>query len=413
MNDDKSFIELTRYDNLSKIQIDSRLIPVFTNVMQRIQAYFNEHNYTKNYNYHNLIEQEILSNKNSKKLCIKCYNTGNSINGFYDLKNKLIVVNERLLYESSKNCEHTLCHEFIHFLVSVVFKKRIFANKNIKEARSSGFIGEAFTEMLTLRIYPESIKKSGYSANVKLMEFYNTLSDNINQFQVFLHGKLQFKIVDWYKKPPEIQRKENEFIEWTNKYMDDCYATGTPFAIQLAHESESYCNAQRCLVEGFLKTVDNLDKYLNILEKLANLPVLDNYFMNNILSNKEYELIRNLNINDEEYFKCLMRDINALRNDILNFYSKNCILPYNGGVIYMFDNLEYINYGKGRIRAVDKIFLNGIYRYYYNIDGISYEFTIDKVNEYQLMEYYKNLFYGHLNYIKNYQNIEQSNHNLK
>ena len=49
--EDTSFIDLLREENLSRINIDPRLIDAFKNVMKNIQLYFNEKGYSSEREY--------------------------------------------------------------------------------------------------------------------------------------------------------------------------------------------------------------------------------------------------------------------------------------------------------------------------------------------------------------------------
>ena len=60
MKDDTSFIDLTKDEILSRIDINSKLIESFKEAMQKLQEYFNEHNYTRERDYSKFLERFLL-----------------------------------------------------------------------------------------------------------------------------------------------------------------------------------------------------------------------------------------------------------------------------------------------------------------------------------------------------------------
>ena len=218
MNKDTSFIELTKPKNLSKIRIQPILIPIFVNTMQRMQNYFNKHNYTKHFNYKELFKEFILTNDASKVLKIRADFSMNlnDNNGYYSSEMNEIILNGSLL--ELKNIEFTLCHEFIHFITEQVFKRKMFKNSKNMKLYKNGFIKEALTEMLSMEIYPEFSNITGYISLVKMMEFVNELSGSINHYQSFLLGYINIKVVDWWKKTQIIKKYEEDFLNFITVY---------------------------------------------------------------------------------------------------------------------------------------------------------------------------------------------------
>lgn len=66
--EDTSFIDLLREENLSRINIDPRLIDAFKNVMKNIQLYFNEKGYSSEREYAKLFNDYILTQDTAKKM---------------------------------------------------------------------------------------------------------------------------------------------------------------------------------------------------------------------------------------------------------------------------------------------------------------------------------------------------------
>ena len=58
--EDKSFIDLLTEENLSKIDIDPRLIDCFKRVTDKLQTYFNANGYTSQRDYKNFLRNIYL-----------------------------------------------------------------------------------------------------------------------------------------------------------------------------------------------------------------------------------------------------------------------------------------------------------------------------------------------------------------
>lgn len=401
MNNDTSFIELTYPDNLLHINIDPRLVSTFTNVMYRMQAYFNKHNYTKHFNYRELFKEYVMCSDQNKKLKIW-------VNS--ELKN----IKMNGCYWESINCielgsctdtiklEQTLCHEFIHFLTDYTRKKRWFKVKDCSKKHYIKFIGEALTEMLSLEIYPEYQVISGYEANVRMMEFANRLCGNINHYQSFLLGHLDIKIVNWWKKTPEIEKYENDFYHYVEMFFQE----EKRYTMNEALVSQNYLYAQRSIILACLEKINSFDEYFEFITKVIDAPLRDYEFLKQILLKKEKKLIDKLQIKDGLYSQILLNDLINLRNDIIVLNRKSIDLPFNNGFIEFFSPSRFYTYmnnsayatnkGLNRISVDEK---NGVYYYDYQVDYVFYHKVVNKMVEYQNYDNSYNLFKKHLSYL--------------
>ena len=122
-------------------------------------------------------------------------------------------------------------------------------------------------------------------------------------------------------------------------------------------------------------------------------------------------LIGNLNIFNAEYKGILLNSLVNFRNNILLYHKRNIELPYQGSILYLYENLNYANYGSGIVQNIEKSFADGIYTYKYVVNGIEYTKIVDKVNEYYNLIYARDMFEGHLKYIMNHN--KKSNQNSR
>ena len=131
-----SFTRIIDDELMKKVDIDPRLIASFKRVLIKIQKHFNEHGYTHVIDYTKLLDEFLLS-ENESKLKIKISDEPRKRGwvGLYNRKENKIIIDDSILDNQDK-LEHTLCHEFIHFLVN--------KGKSIEE-RKGIFIDEALT----------------------------------------------------------------------------------------------------------------------------------------------------------------------------------------------------------------------------------------------------------------------------
>lgn len=233
--EDKSFLYLTNDDILSKINIDPRLIDSFKRVMEKMQDYFNANGYTSERNYQEFFEKYLLnSRKNNFKIYADKISEKNLL-GFYCKSRNEIRIQENLLNSDNEILDHTLCHEYIHFIVH----HSLESDKSEFEIYKGGFIDEALTEMLTQQIFP---KYKSYDPQVSMQKFANILSGQINRYSQFLNGGI------------DVQRGSyawNSYVSSVNKFQDEFKKNGN-MSLNEAKTNPNYIDAQRKLIELFI-----------------------------------------------------------------------------------------------------------------------------------------------------------------
>ena len=301
---DKSFLELTNEEILSKIKIDPRLREPFKRVMKKMQAYFNANGYTSQRDYKTFFEENLIGK--DFKIYVSDEPSKIGALGFYHKAKPCICIDEGLL--ESVHLESTLCHEFTHFLV--------MNDKSVP----SGFINEAQTEMFTRQIYPTSCS---YEPQVRMMEFANILTDNANNFSLFLQGGIDSKRTSslW-----------NAFYKSVNLYQNKF--ANTPYKIEEAVKDDSYISAQRSIISNSIHShlIKSFDEYEEVLEKLSYAPVKDEEWMNNFITRIEKNIIRN--IRDKKISEITLSKFKEYR-DIKNKLSRytdenNFVIDFNG-----------------------------------------------------------------------------------
>lgn len=263
----KSFINLTNEENLSKINIDPRLIETFKKVMKELQEYFDANGYTEKINYEEFFENNLID----KEFKIQINNLPSKYGaaGLYQKNNNTIIIDEK--YLNTNKLQSILCHEFIHFLVM-----------HGKEIKMSTFINEALTESLTRQMYPQS---DSYEPQVRMMDFANILANKKNNYGLFLQGGIDAK---------HISTNWNDFIKYVNLYQEKYKNVG--FTIVNAINDENYIEAQRSIIKNNIHShlVNTFSEYEEILEKLSKRPVNDEEWINQFIDRIEQNVVRNI-----------------------------------------------------------------------------------------------------------------------
>ncbi len=254
--EDKSFEYLTQDNIIEKIDIDSRLIDSFKRVMKKQQEYFNANGYTSQRDYKEFFNQYILKDI-PDKLKILVSNEPSKVGavGLYRYGIKEIHIDSSCLNYPMEYLDAVLSHEFIHFLVMREIDKVEFPDPEIK---NGGFINEAITEMLNQQIYPNS---RSYKPQVNMLKFANALTGNVNNYSLFLKGKVDSKRVSssWLNFVQNVAKYQKE---WENK----------GFIMSQAMIDPNYINAQRHLIQNnipkhLISSFEEYEKYLSILEQ--------------------------------------------------------------------------------------------------------------------------------------------------
>ena len=314
--DDKSFLELTNEEILSKIKIDPRLREPFKRVMKKMQAYFNANGYTAQRDYKAFFEENLIGK--DFKIYVSDEPSKMGALGFYAKAKQCICIDEKKL--SSNRIESTLCHEFTHFLV--------MNEKSVP----SGFINEAQTEIFTRQIYPTSCS---YEPQVRMMEFANILTNNANNFSLFLQGGIDSR---------HTSSMWNDFYNRVSLYQKKF--ANTPYKIGEAIKDEDYISAQRCIIMNNIHShlIKSFDDYEEILEKLSYAPIKDEEWMNNFITGIEKNIINN--IRDKKIREITLSKFKEYR-DIKNKLSK---YTDENNFIIDFDGSKYIVNRFGEVR---------------------------------------------------------------
>ncbi len=264
--EDTSFIDLLKEENLSKIDIDPRLMESFKNVLKKMQAYFNANGYTGLRNYAEFFEEFLLTEDKNKKLPILLNKELSEIKalGFYSPKG--IAIDESCVDRGVT--ESVLCHEFIHFIVMRGIHNDPYKDANISKG---GFVNEALTEMLTNQIYPES---RAYRPQVKMMEFANLLENKVNNYSTFLDGYIPAKSSNAYWW--------NDFIRLSKKYQDKNRDQG--YNLEKAVKDQSYIDVQRSLIDIKVNEYRELSfkDYKMLIDKFGTRPIPDLLYMDTV-----------------------------------------------------------------------------------------------------------------------------------
>ncbi len=270
--EDRPFLYLTQPDILDKINIDPRLREAFVNVMEKMDAYFYANGYYKLKDYKKFFCDYLIG----KDFSILCNDEPSKIgaDGFYRWDKKGIVVDTSCL--SSKRLEGVICHEFIHFIVM----HDLDPKRHSADIVDGGFFNEAFTQMLTLQIFPGS---SAYEPQVKMVTFANLLGNSVNDYSWFLRGFIQGPSRAWLY-----------YRAYANQYFEKFKGKG--YRLCEAVEDENYIKAQRYAIETFdkYKKTIGFDEYIELLDNLEERPVKDEEFINCYLADKESSLIRSV-----------------------------------------------------------------------------------------------------------------------
>ncbi len=284
--EDKSFLYLTQDDIIEKISIDSRLIDSFKRVMAKQQKYFNANGYTSQRNYKEFFEQYLLKDMPDKlQILISDEPSKSGADGFYRHKKGVygIHIDSSCLTKPNEYLDAVLSHEFIHFLVMRGLDKVEYPDPEIKEG---GFINEAITEMLNQQIYPNS---RAYMPQVNMLKFANLLTDKVNNYSLFLQGKVDSKrgASSW-----------KNFVEDVAKYHREWADKG--FLMSQAIVDPDYIYAQRQLIQAnihlhLISSFEEYDKYLSIIEQR---PAPDIEWIEHFKQGMANGLLNKMNIRD-------------------------------------------------------------------------------------------------------------------
>ncbi len=346
------FLYFIRKDILEQIDIDERLIPYFINVMKKLHQYFSANDYLGIKDYKEYIEKYLLSEEKSKKFKFEVSDEPSKIGaaGFYVREENRICVDISYINAETQYIEHILCHEIIHFLVMQEIKNII-----------PTFVNEALTEMLTRQIYPNDGFKS-YEPQVKMLEFVNLLTGNVNNYKLFLSGG-----IDSYVSSPQWYNFFKYTKEYTEKFSEKGYSMIT------ASKDESYINAQRKMIQLALVNIDKHSFYelKNLIEKILCSPVKDEEYIDKEIKSAIRSFIANngININNPvygiycDYLQKYIENIKKLHE--YSDFNEPILITTIGGVDVLISKsgdckvTKKVNYSISTYGNIRKIKING------------------------------------------------------
>ena len=311
-----SFVELLKKENFERLAIDNDLAPSFKRVLTKIQAFFDANGYSENKDYTKLFK-DCLIEDSDEKLSIRYATLDDGVAGHYtyrkDFKNQRIEINKKIseARTDAKN-DHTLCHEFIHFLVMRGNRDEEFADRDIM---GGGFINEALTESLARQILPG--KSKSYEPQVRMLDFANILTEQRNNYRLFLaKGKVDAaqQIAYW-----------KNFSTIANRYQEKTEENPSlNFNMSLAGKDEDYLATQRFLINATIRAYqfEKFDDYVDAFEKIQSRPVKDEEWTEGFIAKIDESLARQLcghekeSQNRQEHVMTLLKEFRSVSDEL-------------------------------------------------------------------------------------------------
>ncbi len=246
------FLELLTKENLKKIKIDRSLIPVFQEVMFRMDSYFQQNHLIEVRDWHSFFEKYLLTpSREQLSIVLNKQNRESAycVAGTYSPEQRTIT----MYPVGSTNFEFmcaNFCHEFIHFLV--------MHETNCLNYRPSDspVLNEGMTECLTMGIMDRGTS-STYFSEIQLAKLYCQMNQNNQPVEHFLNNQFA---------------TEYNFYEMANFIIQSNNFNRNNSLSALLH-------VQRTLITDGLKnwqlhSFDELDKVLTIIN---NRPQFDSH----------------------------------------------------------------------------------------------------------------------------------------
>lgn len=318
---DTSFTGLLNEQNLSRIDIDSRLVDSFGRVMNKLQAYFDANGYTSQRNYAEFFEEYLLKDMPEKlKIVVSNEPSTKGFAGIYrhSEKDKIytILIDEFCLNREPEYLDSVLCHEFIHFLAMRGLDKVDYPDPEIK---NGGFINEAITEMLNQQMYPNS---RSYRPQVDMLKFANLLTGNVNNYSLFLRGKVDSKggASSW-----------NNFFAAANAYHRAWSDKG--FSMEQAINDPNYLKAQEYIIYAKVNynSISSFEEYKKWVSILQQRPAPDSEFMDKFFSNMDNALIGKLGLKNDKLQQMMLHQLLEYRQ------IPSELAKYDGKDVYEFE----------------------------------------------------------------------------
>ena len=236
-----AFDDLTKKENLDKINIDKRLIPSFVSVMKKMQNYFSRKGLMNANNYAFLFEKFLITDDKNNKFSIKFSRFNSTDYGCYIHHERKIFINNSIKEDM---IESVLCHEFIHFLLLAdrpfienedgQFEQKAFRFYKVNNQYGT-FMSEAVTEYINKKIYPES---KLYHYHVKMLNYMQKIYGNQNNMVEYLRSYIPFD--------------ENENFRDINNYLNAFQREDLGgVTYEKVSKNENFMNAQSKLLLNF------------------------------------------------------------------------------------------------------------------------------------------------------------------
>lgn len=240
---DSSFLDLLKPENLGKLKIDEKLIPIFKVVIRNINDYFIKNGLMNVKDWKGIFNKYLLSNSSEQfSICLEDIDNSKATvckSGYFDERSKRIVAD--IKYIDDEFIYNILCHEFIHFL-SKMGRKSL--NKTPADVK---VFNEALTEITTQEIMNN--KTNIYSVAISLTNMYRLLrgTSDLNPF-VELISELNF---DNYYLATNLDVASSSYME----------------PIDIETKNAGLIRTQLLIINNFLdyKKIDSFDKFLEIL----------------------------------------------------------------------------------------------------------------------------------------------------
>jgi hypothetical protein len=279
LNRETAFIDLTKPENLKRLDIDPVLIPAFVSVMKKMQNYFSKKGLIYANNYAMMFEKLLLTDGPNKwKIQVGKLTTAD---GMTEVGKKLITISKERVDKKHWLLEQIICHEFIHFLVMADLPYIEQQDGSFIQDKSrltmphfdgGSFTNEAYTQILTNKIIP--VESPYYFTLVSMMNFMNYVMDVEDNMFAFLRRQIPAFTVQSNYVIDFLQSAEKFFANNYQKDLSDIIA---------ASKDEDYLNAMKNAVNEFYNQVtieiehlqfENVFDYMNRVQKyLTILPV--------------------------------------------------------------------------------------------------------------------------------------------
>lgn len=331
-----AFNDLTKKENLDKINIEPKLIPSFVSVMKKMQNYFSRKGLMNANNYALLFEKFLLTDDENNKFSIKFSRFNSNDYGCYIKHERKIFINQ---FIEEEKIESVLCHEFIHFLMLtdrpfIENEKGEFEQKSFRFYKANDqygtFMSEAITEYVNKKIYPDS---NLYHYHVRMLDYMQKIIGNENNMVEYLRSYIPFDQIEMFN---DVNRCLNEF---QNKNIG-------AVTYEKVSKNENFMKAQSQIVSIFdniiTKEIESgkfhsIIDYVKRVYQLQDAEPIESFELKESIKHAHLTYLKkglNLDISKEQYkqlylnkLENIISNYNKLQNDVIIQYE----IPYANG----------------------------------------------------------------------------------